>query len=284
MWAKEQNDEYENSQEEEIQDRAHVGGELARSTSVGYWEQLLQLAAGEEGQGAWERNRKEGKGRESKGGGGVGVVIEGGNRAKGSAMAGKEEGKQEGGGVWSVYPALSSRRPLWSWVGCEGGVRRREEEEDGEEEEEEGPRPRPTLTPQTVKWDLQQNKNEGLCSKDQIKFLIRHPLPSLSCFQFRETDWREWADGWPDEMRSGGSQTVQQEMMQVRLETDRKEGCDYYRDDFSCPVWSLSFSVIPSLKSCLTCLQQHNLFINCLWCPLGWWLRPHILGLVIKWA
>ena len=54
-----------------------------------------------------------------------------------------------------MYPALSSRRPLWSWVECEGGVRRREEEEDGEEEEveeeEEGPRPGPVFTPQTVK-------------------------------------------------------------------------------------------------------------------------------------
>lgn len=69
-------------------------------------------------------------------------------------MARKEEESQwgvgvGGRGVRSVYPALSSRRPLWSWVGCEGGVRRREEEEDGEEEE--GLRPGPALTPQTVK-------------------------------------------------------------------------------------------------------------------------------------
>lgn len=47
-----------------------------------------------------------------------------------------------------MYPAFSSRRPLWSWVGCEEGVRRREEEVDGEEE---GPRPGPAFTPQTVK-------------------------------------------------------------------------------------------------------------------------------------
>lgn len=33
-------------------------------------------------------------------------------------------------------------------------------------------------------------------------------------------------------MGSGGSQTVQQEMMQMRLERDRMEGCDCYRNDF----------------------------------------------------
>lgn len=50
-----------------------------------------------------------------------------------------------------MYPALSSRRPLWSWVRCEGGVRMRVEEERGEEEEEEEPRSGPAITPQTVK-------------------------------------------------------------------------------------------------------------------------------------
>lgn len=33
-------------------------------------------------------------------------------------------------------------------------------------------------------------------------------------------------------MGSGGSQTVQQEIMQMRLERDRTEGCDRYRSDF----------------------------------------------------
>lgn len=47
-----------------------------------------------------------------------------------------------------MYPAVRSRHPLWSWVGCEGGVRRKEVEDvDGEEEEVEA---RAVFTAQTV--------------------------------------------------------------------------------------------------------------------------------------
>lgn len=105
---------------------------LTRSTSVSYYERSLQQATPEEEQGAWERNMKEEEGRESR--------RWGGREKEGEAMVEEEEGwlssvGEARGGVWSVYQDLSSRRPLWSWVECEGGVKRRMEEEDGEEVE-----------------------------------------------------------------------------------------------------------------------------------------------------
>lgn len=180
------------SQEQKIQ----YGGMLARTTLVGYWKQLLQLVAGEEEKEACERNRKEGKGRESCYG------WKEDKDGKGDGWKGRR-GVSRGGGLWSVYPALSSRRPLWSWVGCEGGVRRREEEEDGEEEE--GPRPGPRLTPQTVKWDLQQKKMKQRRSNQISLEMPPAPQTHTHADRLKRVGW--WVV-WPDEMRSGGSQTV----------------------------------------------------------------------------
>lgn len=51
-----------------------------------------------------------------------------------------------------MYPALSSRHPLWSWVKREGRSEKEGEEEDvDEEEEEEEEEAGPLLTPQTAK-------------------------------------------------------------------------------------------------------------------------------------
>lgn len=51
-----------------------------------------------------------------------------------------------------MYPALSSRHPLWSWVRREGrSEKEMEEEDDEEEEEEEEEQTGPLLTPQTAK-------------------------------------------------------------------------------------------------------------------------------------
>lgn len=148
---------------------------------------MRAACGGRRGEGGLRKKQeaREAKGRES------GYRWKEDNDGKGDGWRGRR-GVSRGGGAWSVYPALSSRRPLWSWVGCEGGVRRREEEEDGEEEE--GPRPGPRLTPQTVKWDLQQMKQRR---SNQISLEVCPPPTP----QHTQIDWRGWADGWCDLMK-----------------------------------------------------------------------------------
>lgn len=62
-------------------------------------------------------------------------------------------GVKRGGGKKCVPSSQLQASPV-----VLGQVWGRGEDEGGEEEEEEEPRPGPAITPQTVKWDLQQNE------------------------------------------------------------------------------------------------------------------------------
>lgn len=104
----EQNDEYENRQEEEIQDRAHVG--RVSEVHISWLLRAVTAAGGRRRGAGGLRKKQEGREREGEQGG-VGVVTEGGKRAKGRAMARKEAGKQDGaraGGVYEVCTRLSA--------------------------------------------------------------------------------------------------------------------------------------------------------------------------------
>lgn len=70
-------------------------------------------------------------------------------------------------------------------------------------------------------------------------------LPLLSCWE--QTDWGEWADGWCGLVTWGVEEVelYDRKWCKVRLETDRKEGCDCRRN--VCPD--------QALKSRPTCLE-----------------------------
>lgn len=77
-----------------------------------------------------------------------------------------------------MYPAVRSRHPLWSWVGCEGGVRRKEVEDvDGEEEEVVRWRPGPCLQ---LKLSNEINNKVNECKS---KRLHQEHVSSYRCRQ-----------------------------------------------------------------------------------------------------
>lgn len=223
MWGKEQNEEYDKSQEGKTRTvLARPTHQLVIESSYCSWR--LE-----------KRGRGSDRGTGRKGGRAEGaVVVDGGKREKGRAMAWKEEGKRWEGG-YEVCTRLSapgvpcgpgsSVRKGW------GGGRRKRMERRRRRGRGQGPCLHLKLSNEIYN-KMRPFAARGSSNLTSLKKIISTP-PPFSWFKFRQTDWNKaWWVVWPDEMRSRGSQTVEQEVMRVRLETDRMERCDYYRNDF----------------------------------------------------